>query len=55
MRARPSDRNGKLWFVVPMRGIARGKSRLAEALDPIERDRLNRRLLGRTLQVIATW
>jgi 2-phospho-L-lactate guanylyltransferase len=38
-----------------MRGIARGKSRLAEALDPIERARLNRRLLGRTLSVIATW
>ena len=40
---------------VPMRGITRGKSRLAEALDPIGRARLNRRMLRRTLAVIATW
>ena len=38
-----------------MRGIARGKSRLAEALDPIERARLNRQLLRRTLTIIAAW
>ena len=50
-----SELNRKLWFVVPMRGIARGKSRLAQALDPVERARLNRRLLRRTLAVIATW
>jgi 2-phospho-L-lactate guanylyltransferase len=38
-----------------MRGIAQGKSRLAEALDPGARARLNRRLLERTLSVVCNW
>lgn len=40
---------------MPVRGLSRGKSRLGGVLDPIERMRLNRRLLLRTLQVIARW
>ena len=55
MHARSAQFNRKLWFVVPMRGVARGKSRLAAVLDPGERARLNRRLLRRTLTVISTW
>lgn len=38
---------------MPMRGIAAGKTRLARVLDPLERMRLNRRLLGNTLAAIA--
>ena len=38
-----------------MRGVAQGKSRLAERLDRAERTRLNRRLLERTLNIISTW
>jgi 2-phospho-L-lactate guanylyltransferase len=38
-----------------MRGIARGKSRLASVLDRAERSRLNRRLLKHTLEVIRLW
>ena len=38
-----------------MRGIALGKSRLAESLGRAERARLNQRLLERTLAVIAEW
>ena len=46
---------GFLWTVVPVRGYARGKSRLAAVLDPGARLRLNRRLLLATLRVIARW
>jgi 2-phospho-L-lactate guanylyltransferase len=38
-----------------MRGVARGKSRLAAALDPPARARLNRVLLTLTLGVIERW
>ncbi len=43
------------WIVLPVRGEAAGKSRLAAVLDPIERMRLNRKLLRRTLDVIEAW
>ena len=55
MRSSRSGRWRNLWVVVPMRGVALGKSRLAESLGRAERARLNRRLLERTLAVIATW
>jgi len=42
-----------LWIVVPVRGIAEGKSRLAGILDPTARARLNERLLSHTLKVIG--
>jgi len=45
----------RLWTVVPVRGYARGKSRLASVLDAGARARLNRRLLLSTLRVIARW
>jgi len=45
----------ELWAVVPMRGFARGKTRLAGALDPAARTRLNRWLFARTLDVIEAW
>ena len=38
-----------------MRGIAAGKSRLSDRLGRAERARLNRRLLERTLAVVAAW
>ncbi len=44
-----------LWTVVPVRGIANGKSRLAAVLDPAGRARLNRLLLTRTLEVMHRW
>ena len=50
-RFTPSD----LWTVVPVRGIAEGKSRLAGVLDPPARARLNRQLLERTLRTVADW
>jgi 2-phospho-L-lactate guanylyltransferase len=43
------------WIVLPVRGESTGKSRLASVLDPIERMRLNRKLLRRTLDVIEAW
>ena len=55
VRASRSGVKRDLWVVVPMRGIALGKSRLAEQLDRAERERLNRGLLERTLKVISTW
>ena len=45
----------RLWTVVPVRGIAEGKSRLAAALDPAARARLNRQLIEHTLRVVAEW
>ena len=50
-RVAPPD----LWTVVPVRGIANGKSRLAVALQAAARARLNRHLLERTLTVIDSW
>lgn len=44
-----------LWVVLPVRGEATGKSRLAAALDPVARRRLNRALLAHTLAVIEAW
>ncbi|MGH8666144.1 MAG: 2-phospho-L-lactate guanylyltransferase [Burkholderiales bacterium] len=44
-----------LWIILPVRGEAAGKSRLAAVLDPIERMRLNRKLLRRTLDAIEHW
>jgi 2-phospho-L-lactate/phosphoenolpyruvate guanylyltransferase len=44
-----------LWTVLPVRGIARGKTRLAGILDAAARARLNRWLLTRTLDVIESW
>ena len=44
-----------LWTVVPMRGVALGKTRLAGTLDPAARARLNRWLFARTLDVIRDW
>jgi len=43
------------WIVLPVRGIAQGKSRLADTLDAVERARLNRWLLRHTLRVYARW
>ena len=47
--------NPELWTIVPMRGIARGKTRLAPSLDEAARARLNRWLFSRTLDVIRDW
>ena len=44
-----------LWTIVPVRGIAEGKSRLAGVLDPLARARLNRELLEHTLRTVAGW
>ncbi|MCC7483988.1 MAG: 2-phospho-L-lactate guanylyltransferase [Burkholderiales bacterium] len=43
------------WTIVPVRGIAAGKTRLAAVLDAPARARLNRRLLEHTLGVVALW
>jgi 2-phospho-L-lactate guanylyltransferase len=44
-----------LWAVVPVRGIAQGKSRLAATLGLDGRVRFNRWLLTHTLNVVADW
>lgn len=44
-----------LWIVVPARGIATGKSRLAAVLEPAARAGLNRLLLSITLRAVAGW
>ena len=44
-----------LWIVVPMRGVALGKTRLSGTLDAAARARLNRWLFARTLDVIRDW
>ncbi|MGH8663161.1 MAG: hypothetical protein ACREUX_02730, partial [Burkholderiales bacterium] len=51
MRTSRTSSSGRhaLWVILPVRGEAAGKSRLAAVLDPIERMRLNRKLLRRTL------
>lgn len=55
MRARASAASARLWVVLPVRGEARGKSRLAAALDRSDRMRLNRKLLGHALRTVAHW
>jgi 2-phospho-L-lactate guanylyltransferase len=42
-----------LWAIIPARPLAEGKSRLAEALTPMERHRLNHRFFRQTLDVTA--
>lgn len=42
------------WVVVPVRGFAQGKSRLAMTLAPEAREQLNRDLLARTLEAATT-
>ena len=47
--------HGDFWVVLPIRGIAVGKTRLAPKLDEAARKRLNRWLVERTFDVIAAW
>ena len=42
-----------IWAIVPARPLEEGKSRLAEALTPAERQRLNQRFFRQTLDVTA--
>ena len=44
-----------LWVVVPVRGLGGGKTRLAGALDPTARMRVNRALVLNTLRVLERW
>jgi 2-phospho-L-lactate guanylyltransferase len=44
-----------LWTILPLRGFADGKSRLAPVLDAAGRARLNRELLAHTLEVVTGW
>ena len=44
-----------LWIIVPVRGLAAGKSRLARVLDAAGRVELNRELLARTIAVAGKW
>ena len=44
-----------LLVIVPHRGVNAGKSRLSPMLNDVARGRLNRWLLGHTLQVVSTW
>jgi 2-phospho-L-lactate guanylyltransferase len=43
------------WTLVPIRGIASGKSRLQSVLDSGQRAALNRQLLAHTLTAIERW
>jgi len=42
-----------IWAIIPARPLEEGKSRLAEALTPAERQRLNQRFFRQTLDVTA--
>jgi len=42
-----------IWAIVPARPLEEGKSRLADALTPAERQRLNQRFFRQTLDVTA--
>jgi 2-phospho-L-lactate guanylyltransferase len=44
-----------LWTIVPVRGVAAGKSRLAPVLNQAERAALNRALLVGTLAAVREW
>ncbi len=44
-----------MWLVIPLRSLARGKSRLGEVLDGDERRRLNARFLDHLLHEAAGW
>jgi 2-phospho-L-lactate guanylyltransferase len=44
-----------LWTVIPVRGIASGKSRLAGVMTAAERALLNRWLLAHTLGMVGEW
>ena len=50
-----SRQSSRLWVVVPIRGLASGKSRLSTVLDPAARRQLNRRLLSLTLKALGQW
>ena len=43
-----------IWAIIPARPLEEGKSRLAEALTPAERQRLNQNFFRRTLDVTAS-
>ena len=43
------------WTLLPVHGMATGKSRLAPVLDAQARVALNRQLLMHTLEVIEEW
>lgn len=42
-----------LWAIVPVKPLRRGKSRLAEVLNPDERTALNKRLLTHTIETLS--
>ena len=42
-----------LWAIVPVKPLSRGKSRLAEVLNPDERTALNRRLSAHTIDTLS--
>jgi 2-phospho-L-lactate guanylyltransferase len=46
---------GLAHIVLPVRGLAAGKSRLSTVLDSAQREALNRWLLERTLGVLGAW
>ena len=43
-----------IWAIVPVKPLRRGKSRLASALTPTEREELNTRLLAHTIQTLCS-
>jgi 2-phospho-L-lactate guanylyltransferase len=49
------NKNIYLYVVIPHRGVAAGKSRLASMLDHSARDELNCWLLARTLRIVSAW
>ena len=42
-----------LWLIIPVKSLTQGKSRLAAALSPAERQHLSRRLLEQTLSTVS--
>mgnify|MGYP001767677059 CR=1 FL=1 len=42
-----------IWAIVPVKPLRRGKSRLASALTPAEREELNSRLLSHTIKTLC--
>ena len=43
-----------IWAIVPVKPLRRGKSRLASALTPAEREELNSRLLSHTIKTLCS-